>query len=75
MLCCGGPVRIRPAVNQRPRTILSSVSAAPTGIMLPEPPGQIISVTYIEFLCLKAFKYINIIHHDNHFNQPVGIQV
>ena len=64
-LCCRSPFRMRRSVNQRPRTILSSVPSTPSGIMLLEPLSQVIGVPNIEFLCLKTFKYINVIHQNN----------
>jgi hypothetical protein len=61
-LCRISPVRMRRAVNQCPWTILSSVSPASPGIVLLEPPSQVIGVSDVKFLCLKALKYINVIH-------------
>ncbi len=55
------------AVNQNPRTILSSIRSAPTGIMLLKPTRQIVSMSDVEFTCLKALKNINVIYEYNLF--------
>ena len=53
---------MRFTINQFPGPIMSSVFSSPSGIMLFDPASQVISVSNIKSGCLKAFKYINVIH-------------
>lgn len=55
------------AVNQLPGAILSGVPAAAVGIVFFKPSRQVISMSDVEFPCLEAFEYIDVIHYDAFF--------